>query len=167
MGNKSQDHQGREKDSHLKPIKNNQDQSAVHEQTSPAADAQRAIMAPGELTPKRVLALQRTVGNRVVQRIVAERAEPGVLQRHVPPETDEAFTANFPAMQQTLSAMPDQVDALRDSRNALRDQHNAILTGAYAANDYRCETEGESASSQEEGSGEHQEEIVVPATGGF
>ena len=83
MGEKSQDHQEQEANPQLKPNQDVQDQAPVHQQASPAAAAQRAIRAPGKLTPKQVLALQKAVGNRAVQRLV--QSSPGVVQRHLSP----------------------------------------------------------------------------------
>ena len=48
MGNKSQDHQGREKDSHLKPNKNNQDQAnnKIFEFFNSFVEEERTPLAP-------------------------------------------------------------------------------------------------------------------------
>ena len=71
MGKKSQVHQEQEANQQLKPHQDVQDQAHVNQPESPAIAARRAMNAPGKLAPKQILALQRTVGNRVVQRHLA------------------------------------------------------------------------------------------------
>jgi hypothetical protein len=86
MSKGSQDHQEQEANPQLVPYHTVQEQTPVHQPPSPVADAHRALKAPGKPTTKQVLALQRTVGNRAVQRMVGRLQNPspvpeGTIQR--------------------------------------------------------------------------------------
>jgi hypothetical protein len=70
MAGKSQDLQDRSAHRQPLPEPAARDQAPAQDHESPAEAARRAGDAPGRLTPKQVVALQRTVGNRAVQRHV-------------------------------------------------------------------------------------------------
>ena len=78
MSQKSQGHQEQEANARLVPNRAVQDHAPVHQQASPATAAQHAIKAPlSEMTSNDILALQRTAGNRCVQRMLALRQREG------------------------------------------------------------------------------------------
>ena len=80
MSEKSGNHQEQEASPQLSPSQEVQAQGPVSEQTSPTAAAQRAMRTPPiARQPSDYLALQKTVGNRAVQRIV--ESSDGAVQR--------------------------------------------------------------------------------------
>jgi hypothetical protein len=85
MSQRTQDHQEQEANPQLVPNQDVQDQAPLHQQASPAAAARRAKHAPEKLAPNQVLALQKTVGNRAVQRLV--QSPSGAVQRHMDART--------------------------------------------------------------------------------
>ena len=80
MSQKAQDLKEQGADSQLLPGQEVKDQAPVHQQASPFAAAQLAKNAPGKLSPTQVLALQKSVGNQAVQRIM--QSPSAVVQRH-------------------------------------------------------------------------------------
>ena len=86
MSQRTQHHQEQEPNTHLVAKQNTQ--APVHQQESPAKAAQRAMNAPASAhRPSDILALQQTVGNRAVQRLV--ESSQGAVQRHVDPQLTE------------------------------------------------------------------------------
>jgi hypothetical protein len=109
--------------------------------------------------PGDIKALQGTVGNRIVQRLIVKRSQPGVVQRHVSPETAAAYDEHFPAANADWELIGESVRAARDKLFEARDQggsfvahENAIQDHAYASMDYE-EEGGGSESEQAEGGG--------------
>ena len=87
MGDRSQSHQEQDANPRLKPTSEVQDQAPASEPTSPAVASQRVERAPpSAIRPSDILALQGTVGNRRVQRMLG-RVTPGTIQRHMSDET--------------------------------------------------------------------------------
>ncbi len=87
MGEKPLNHQEQEASPQLNPADKVQGQGPVSEETSPTAAAQRALNTPPVARkPSDYLALQKTVGNRAVQRIV--QAPPGAVQREFRDDPD-------------------------------------------------------------------------------
>lgn len=71
MSEKSQGHQEQEASPQVNPLQQAHEQGPVSEQSSPTAAAQRAINTPPVARkPSDYIALQKTVGNQAVQRIV-------------------------------------------------------------------------------------------------
>jgi hypothetical protein len=141
-----------------------QDQAPVHQQASPAAVAQRAIRTPGRLAPKQVLALQRTVGNRAVQRLLdrsqLKTVPPGTIQRHAPetlPRADAVQGRHQALINETATHAGKAlagVEGWRVSTGGLVDGMNELAGMVRSAGAEPC--------SQESGG-----EPEVPATGGF
>ncbi|MGB3717231.1 MAG: hypothetical protein WA996_22645 [Candidatus Promineifilaceae bacterium] len=96
---------------------------------------------PSALRPAQVLALQRTVGNEVVQQLITNQAKSGVVQLHIAPETEGVYAENFPALGQTLKEIVGNIRTAGDQRNKLA---SAAVTSA----DYACEGGGGSESTQ-------------------
>jgi len=117
--------------------------------------------------PEDIKALQRTVGNRIVQRLITKQSLPGALQRHVPPETDAAYTEHFPGIQDDLRAMKPKVKGLPELRSSMAVHHNALLDAAFVSADYK-EGGGESQSPQTGGESQSPQggEAQSPAPGG-
>lgn len=114
---------------------------------------------PSALKPAKIIALQRTVGNRVVQRLITKQSQPGAVQRHVSPETTAAYNEHFPAANADWDLIGQSVRAARDKLSEARDQggpfvahENAIQQHAFASIDYEGEGGG-SESEQAEGGG--------------
>jgi hypothetical protein len=88
MGHQSQEHQDQLTNPQLTPSQDIESQAPVHQQGAASEALQRAQGASSApLRPSDVLALQRTVGNRAVQRLVESPG--GSVQRHV----DEEMTS--------------------------------------------------------------------------
>jgi hypothetical protein len=110
---------------------------------------------PSTLKPAKILALQRTVGNRVVQRLITKQSQPGVLQRHVPPEADAAFTTNAAAGVENWASMGTKVKGAKTNiseaielANTQVEHDNAIINAFKAAKAYEPESGGETQSPQ-------------------
>jgi len=106
VSQRTQDHQEQEPNTHL--VAKQDTQAPVHQQESPAKAAQRAMNAPASAhRPSDILALQQTVGNRAVQRLV--ESSQGAVQRHV--------DARLTEWARRLRARTDVIaQALRDTR---------------------------------------------------
>jgi hypothetical protein len=88
MGHQSQEHQEQTANPQLTPSQDVESQAPVNQQGAASEALQRAQSASSApMRPSEVLALQRTVGNRAVQRIVESPG--GSVQRHV----DEEMTS--------------------------------------------------------------------------
>ena len=101
MSQRSQEHQDQVANPQLTPSQDVESQTPVH-QGGAAADALQRARGDSSATlrPSDVLALQRTVGNRAVQRLVESPGgvAPGSIQRHVSPES-EAMSGQSRAQQ--------------------------------------------------------------------
>ncbi len=164
MGEKSQDHQEQEANPQLVPNQAVQDQAPVHQQASPAAVAQRAIRTPGRPTPKQVLALQRTVGNRAVQRLLnrsqLKTVAPGTIQRHAP-ETLPRVDAVHGRHQALINETGVHAESAFSSMEQWRGGTGGLI-GAMNELAGMVRSAGAEPCSQESGG-----EPEVPATGGF
>jgi hypothetical protein len=103
MSQRSQEHQDQAADPQLAPSQDVESPTPVH-QPGAAADALQRARGDSSATlrPSDVLALQRTVGNRAVQRLV--ESAPGSIQRHVSPESE----AMYGQSRATVTAAKDQ-----------------------------------------------------------
>ena len=87
MGTQSHEHKAKESKQPLTHDQEAQEKNSLPEHESPANAAHHALNAPEMLAPSQVRALQRTVGNRAVQRTLAQvqRGTGGAttaIQRH-------------------------------------------------------------------------------------
>ena len=115
MSEKSGNHQEQEASPQLSPAQEVQAQGPVSEQTSPTAAAQRAISTPPiARQPSDYLALQKTVGNRAVQRIV--ESSDGAVQREY---------RDDPGFQSWRGQMRGALQGLQTSLQGVDDQHNS------------------------------------------
>jgi hypothetical protein len=164
MSERAHDHQEQEANPQLVPNQNVPDQAPVHQQVSPAAIAQRAIRAPGRPTPKQVLALQRTVGNQAVQRLVdgpqPRTVAPGTVQRHAP-ETLLRLSAVHGQHQSIINEAGVHAEHVQTGTEGWR-QKTGELIGAMNELAGMVRSAGAEPCSQESGG-----EPEVPATGGF
>jgi hypothetical protein len=133
-------------------------------EAGPQAESAAALKAPGHSTPRQISALQRTVGNRAVQRLIAGPAEGGVVQRHVPPEQDATFAATLPALQGTWASLNASSQGISANVESLAQEANALRRAALASRDYPAGSGGGGAAGT---GGATEEEPAVPATGGF
>ena len=85
MSQRSQEHQDQAESPQLAPSQDVESQTPVHQQGAASDALQRAKGASSAtLRPSDILALQRTVGNRAVQRLIESPG--GSVQRHVDEE---------------------------------------------------------------------------------
>jgi hypothetical protein len=138
MGSKTQDHHEKDAKTPLVPEQDGQEQAPIHENAPPSNAVRRARSEPGRLKSTDVSALQRSVGNRAVQRLVSRKAQDGVVQRHVPPNADVAFRSNLPGLRGFTSGMYDQIEGVRGI-------YNALLNAAEASAHFPAGGEGETA----------------------
>ncbi len=155
------DHQEREADPRLKSNQNVQDRSPVHQQPSPSAAAQRALARSGILTAKRVLALQRTVGNRAVQRVVAARAGPGLVQRHMSDEDSGAANAAIGMLTDSVLDLRQLSAGAKKASENLGQANRNWSNSTLGARSYPCRT-GFSREEGEATEGYHQVEGEIP-----
>ncbi len=177
MTGRTPDHQEQEADPRPMPHQDVHDGSPVHSQPSPSAAAHRALRQSGKLAPRRVLALQRTVGNRAVQRIVAERARPGIVQRHISEQQKSSANVTIFSLSASERALGDvSRDLKREAEHLARTQRN-MINSTRGARNFPCHTgfsraggettggynraEGEIPTGQEE-----ETQSGVPASGG-
>jgi len=161
MSQRPQDHQEQEANPQLTPHQDVQESAPVHQPVSPAAALQRA--QKGQISnrqPADILALQKSIGNRAVQRLVADvqpgQASPGAVQRHISPETETQF--------QKLRPLGDAIERTKGNASKLTEDvgkmypdFNAVLGGAHAARDYPVPESTE---------GGQDENISIPSVGG-
>jgi hypothetical protein len=108
------------------------------------------------LSPAHVSALQKTVGNRAVQRMVAQGAQNDMVQRHTSPEDAQTLfgsSADVIGNASMLSVLGFQLGSL--SGELVQDGLQ-ITSAAGSAQSYECPQAGSDA-----------EERFVPPTGGI
>ena len=162
MSSRPQDHQEQEANPQLTPHQDDvKEQAPVHQPASPAAALQRA--QKGQLSnrqPADILALQKTIGNRAVQRLVADvqpgQASPGAVQRHISPETEAQFQSNFGPLGDAIERSKGTAQKLTEDVGKMYPTFNAVLSGAHAARDYPVP----------DSTGAQDENTSVPAVGG-
>jgi len=108
--------------------------------------------------PGDILALQKTVGNRAVQQLITKKSQPGVVQRHVPPEADAAAIAAGNAASENWGAMGTKITGAKKNLSETVDlskkqtkYDNTIITAFNDARVYEAEGGGETQSSQSSG----------------
>ena len=161
MSQRPQDHQEQEANPQLTPHQDVQDQVPVHQPASPAAALQRA--QKGQISnrqPADILALQKTIGNRAVQRLVADlqpgAVSPGAVQRHISPDTEAKF-ADLRPLGDAIERTQGTAKNLSADVGKMKPTFNTVLGAAHAARDYPVP---ESTSSGPD------DDIVVPSVGG-
>lgn len=122
---------------------------------------QKVLSTPGILTPSQVCGMQPTVGNRAVQRIVARRAQPGIVQRHVPPHVEGLD-------EKVGVSILDRMDQLKQIAGGLDKDVDGLAYFAHEAKTYECEAPEERGFQQTSGAAveEEQGKPPIPATGG-
>ncbi len=161
MSHRTQHHQEQEANPQLLPNRDVQGQTPLHEEASAAAAVGRARSAPPSgLRPPDILALQRTVGNQAVQRMVAERTRPGAVQRHVAEGDHTMGHEGFQKIGQGMDDTYQATESLGKTVSALKKAHSSMAAGwdkalsAFVhAENLQCPqpTEGEGQASAGEG----------------
>ena len=133
-------------------------------QESPLLPPHLLIKAPPIVTPSNIQALQRAVGNRAVQRVLAQRdpgrtalsdaSDSGVVQRHTGATADGLAQTGQSQLDHAINEMTN-VSILSKTAST----HTLTAQGAFSRSHAAAEAEPVPQGEQEE--------IVVPATGGI
>ncbi len=132
MSTKTPNKQASEKEQNPKRVARKSQQPDQTLQPSPTEALQRAANAPrSALRPADILALQGSVGNRAVQRLVdgapTGGAAPMVIQRHISDGLKAQMDANFSTMNDAGEVLwQAQSDALAAGREAAK--HNTLVS---------------------------------------
>ena len=136
MSQRSQEHQDQGANPHLTPSQDVESQTPVHQQGAAADALQRAKGASSAaLRPSDVLALQRTVGNQAVQRLVESPGgvAPGSIQRHVSPESEAMFGQSRAQMIATKDQTKSSLKNAEGGAQGMLSSFNSLMNAFSAA----------------------------------